>query len=332
MAITTAQILHLGKLQQWRVVTEELERARLMHPPNSVLESAAISAYGSSSQWQRALSTLHYMQRGSLEPNVISYSAAMSACEKGCRWEIAMILLSKMPENQVEPNQFSFGTALSSLAKGEAWEEALALLRELPSRGIEVGLIRHLALELLLAAEVETLQPSLISFSAAISACERGCIVFGRLNLGHLSSLEAVHSAVGKADVICYSAAISACEKGSQWSKALDILHGMPSRHCTPNVISYNAAISACENAEHWEEAINLLESLRRTFNSLVSASPDWHTALGLFSQMLQEDINPTVVSYNALLGSLVFRGSWQQSLQLLEEMMDAEPGRLRMI
>ncbi len=38
-------------------------------------------------------------------------------------------------------------------------------------------------------------------------------------------------------------------------------------------------------------------------------------------------------VSYNALLGSLVLaRGSWQQSLQLLEEMTHAEPGPKKLL
>eukprot|EP00438_Fugacium_kawagutii_P003531 Skav235934 [mRNA] locus=scaffold6173:26366:28705:+ [translate_table: standard] len=109
--MAVAKILQLGKLQHWHAVTEELEHARLTRPPNSVLESKAISAYGSCSQWQLALSTLQRMRRDDLQPNVISFSAAMSACEKGCRWDLAMILLSQMPEAQVEPNVISFGTS-----------------------------------------------------------------------------------------------------------------------------------------------------------------------------------------------------------------------------
>ena len=48
-------------------------------------------------------------------------------------------------------------------------------------------------------------------------------------------------------DVISYNAAISACEKGGQWQQALSLLSEMQDAGVTRNVISYNAAISACE-------------------------------------------------------------------------------------
>ena len=57
-------------------------------------------------------------------------------------------------------------------------------------------------------------------------------------------------------DEISYSAAISACEKGKQWEEALRLLQQMTCRALTPNEISYNAAISACEKGKQWEEAL----------------------------------------------------------------------------
>ena len=48
-------------------------------------------------------------------------------------------------------------------------------------------------------------------------------------------------------DVISYSAAISACEKGQQPQQALQLLLDMRLKGLLPNVISYSATISACE-------------------------------------------------------------------------------------
>merc|ERR1712174_165257 len=48
-------------------------------------------------------------------------------------------------------------------------------------------------------------------------------------------------------DVISYSAAISACEKGGETAKALEIFDEMKQNNVWPDVISYSAAISACE-------------------------------------------------------------------------------------
>ena len=48
-------------------------------------------------------------------------------------------------------------------------------------------------------------------------------------------------------DVISYSALISACEKGSQWPLALDLFHSMKFAVVDPNNYSFSAAIISCQ-------------------------------------------------------------------------------------
>ena len=57
-------------------------------------------------------------------------------------------------------------------------------------------------------------------------------------------------------NVISYNSAISACEKGQQWEQALRLLLEMRSSRLEPNVISYNSAISACSKGQQWEQAL----------------------------------------------------------------------------
>jgi pentatricopeptide repeat protein len=83
--------------------------------------------------------------------------------------------------------------------------------------------------------------PNVISFNAAISACEKG----GQWQRA-LSLLEEMRAAGVTPNVISFSAAISACEKGGQWQRALSLLEEMRAAGVTPNVISFNAAILAC--------------------------------------------------------------------------------------
>ena len=59
-------------------------------------------------------------------------------------------------------------------------------------------------------------------------------------------------------NTITYSAAISACEKGNQWKEALALLSKMKQEDIKADTITYNAAISACEKGNQWEEAKNL--------------------------------------------------------------------------
>ena len=50
-----------------------------------------------------------------------------------------------------------------------------------------------------------------------------------------------------KPNVITYNAAISACEKGGRADEALKLLAEMKTAGLEPDVITYNAVISACE-------------------------------------------------------------------------------------
>ena len=48
-------------------------------------------------------------------------------------------------------------------------------------------------------------------------------------------------------DVMSYSAAMSACEKGYRWEQALSLFPEVRCYWLELDVISYNAAMSACE-------------------------------------------------------------------------------------
>jgi len=51
-------------------------------------------------------------------------------------------------------------------------------------------------------------------------------------------------------NVITYSASISACEKGKQPQFAVEMLHAMQRQDVVPDIITYNALISACEKGK----------------------------------------------------------------------------------
>jgi len=75
-----------------------------------------------------------------------------------------------------------------------------------------------------------------------------------------VSLLDGMRAAGVTPNVISYNAAISACEKGRQWEKAVSLLDGMRAAGVTPNVISYSAAIQACAVAEQPATALRLFQ------------------------------------------------------------------------
>ena len=59
-------------------------------------------------------------------------------------------------------------------------------------------------------------------------------------------------------DVITWNAAISACEKGAQWERALEMFEEMQRRGLQPDVITWNAVISSCQQSGSLDQAIDL--------------------------------------------------------------------------
>ncbi|CAE8596114.1 unnamed protein product [Polarella glacialis] len=133
-------------------------------------------------------------------------------------------------------------------------------------------------------------------------------------------------------NVVSYSSAISACEKGGQWQLAMELLAEMPEKRISPNEVSYNAAISACEKGREWQLALGLLAQMsevkvapnRISFHAAISAcgkASYWQMAVGLLCRMPQLMVLPNEISYNAAITACGKGSQWHIALELLNEM-----------
>ena len=95
--------------------------------------------------------------------------------------------------------------------------------------------------------------PNQVSFSAAISACEKNVKWRMALLLFSCMPIARVLS-----DVISFSAAISAFEKGCQWQMALFLFWQMSEARVVPDLVSFNASISACESSGGQKSSYNI--------------------------------------------------------------------------
>ena len=66
-----------------------------------------------------------------------------------------------------------------------------------------------------------------------------------------------------RADIISFDAAISACEKAGEWENALVLLDESNQKALQPNVITCSALISACGNAGEWPLALHFFHEAR---------------------------------------------------------------------
>ena len=167
------------------------------------------------------------------------------------------------------------------------------------------------------------IKPDVISYSAAISACEKGSQWEKALGLLQDMTCRGI-----KPDVISYSAAISACEKGSQWEKALGLLQDMTCRGIKPDVISYSAAISTCEKGSQWEKALGLLQEMTShgikpdviSYNAAISAcekGSQSEKALDLLQEMTKNGIEPDLISYSAAIEACFVAQKYSEALSL---------------
>mgnify|MGYP003319944206 CR=1 FL=1 len=77
--------------------------------------------------------------------------------------------------------------------------------------------------------------PTFVTYSALITACEKGQDLAKALQ--HFK--DSLHLGI-KPDIITYNALISACGKGKQTERALEILEEMKQQGLEPDIIIYN--------------------------------------------------------------------------------------------
>ena len=149
-------------------------------------------------------------------------------------------VLDDMRENGIPPNVVQVNMAVTRLGRmRDGSRPAVELLRS--------------------ASERYRVVPNVYTYSAAISACEKG----GQWKRALELFAEMERAGVAR-DVVIYNAAISACEKGGQWERALELFAEMERAGVARNVITYSAAISACEKGGQWEQALDLFAEMER--------------------------------------------------------------------
>ena len=193
---------------------------------------------------------------------------------------------------------------------------------------------QELSLHLLGQMEDLRLMPDTISYSAALSACEK-CREWERT----LQLLAQMRQRGVPLDAVSCSAAISACRNGQEWGRALDVLQEMRLQGIKLDAIAFNAAISACDSGFQWERALLLLAEMtsRRisptvvTCNAAISAcerGQRLQEALEVMDDMQRAGLQADVVTFGAAISACSGGQAWSRVLALLEEMgrLSVEP------
>ncbi|CAK9082661.1 unnamed protein product [Durusdinium trenchii] len=185
------------------------------------------------------------------------------------------------------------------------------------------------ALTVLELTRVNRLSPDAITYSATMSV------------LGQVHWLEVVHllkemqTVSLEADVISFNASISACGRNSQWRRAMHLVHAARHGGGDSTVVTCNAAMSACEVSGFWQNALQLFQDLQEddqpdiiSYCALISSCEKGHQwqAACHFLQQLEA---PSEVAFSAAISATEKALEWPMALHLLNQMRHSRQGSL---
>jgi len=136
-------------------------------------------------------------------------------------------------------------------------------------------------------------------------------------------------------DMISFNAAISACEKAGQWERVLSMLSELKKSGTTPSALSFNVAVSACQKDGQWERGLAFLSELREAsmtpdvmgFNAAILASDrggQWELTLLFLSELQEAGMAPTMASLKVALSASDVGSQWKRALSVLRELQGA--------
>eukprot|EP00913_Durusdinium_trenchii_P027254 g25569.t1 len=244
-----ATISALEKAAQWQKALQVFNAMEAS--PGLITYHALMSACEKASQWQVAL---ELFARASCATRWVltarSFNSVLSACEKARQWLVALQFFHQMPQAQVSPDAISLSAVVSACARreGGTWRRALQLFEEALAGARWCGEVDAIAWSV---RRFHTADPPLHTLQMP-GHWRQALEFFHRMAQRQI-----------RQDVISFSAAISSCEKASQWPFALLLFQQMHLAEIVPNNYSYSAAIISCQKGEQWQYALELFGSLK---------------------------------------------------------------------
>eukprot|EP00439_Symbiodinium_sp_Y106_P076919 s1560_g15.t9 len=289
--------------------------------PDVVAVGAAITACSKALEWRAAAQLMFHLDTEQLQPNGFVYSAAIRACGLPEAWSHSLELLRDMLQRRLEPDAICYSAVASACVKCSSWAPALSLLcAAIAHQGLGLVLANAMlgALEmpglwessscLLEEMQASFVLPDVISYSVAISACERAAEWCTALELLRSMEQQSVSS-----NIIACTSVISACASGGAWQQALWLFAALPGRSLSANLVTYGATISACARAVHWQRAMTLTEQffegppMQQASSTMLNAviyacarGAEWRPALAWLRQMAEQELQPDVISFNS--------------------------------
>ncbi|CAJ1358620.1 unnamed protein product, partial [Effrenium voratum] len=277
----------------------------------SIADVRALKEFRRSGQWQQAL--------GREPRDRVSQTLLINTCVQSGHWRSAAAALSKFMAWRMEADVVMYNSL-----RPLTWQQALEAFAVLQLQSLQPTLVTYeTALTacrtqwpccLCLLAERSSREISAKSFTKVLAACADAFAWQQALQL-----LARLPGSALRADGRLRSTALFACQKAGAWAAAGAVVEEMRQAQAPCDAIAANAALDAFHLSAQWVRASLVLRGLSTpdvlSFGSVIHACVTaWETAISLLSEMRRARAGPELVTYNlALKGQL----RWQLAAQL---------------
>ena len=227
------------KGSQWTRAQRQLTCMLKCGPqPEIVTLGGSIAALGAAQLWEHSLLRFGSMGEFRLKANSVTFGAVLNACDRGQSWKAALALVLAARRDTAELGAVELNSAITACSSSHVTDHALACAREM--------LVRRVMPDRVTCNALLALYGRAGMWNEAICLLQQTTLVPG-LTLPPLAP-----------DVLSYSAALAACAKGCRPYEAEGLLTTAKSSRIALDLQAISNAVSSFRQASLWQQALGL--------------------------------------------------------------------------
>jgi pentatricopeptide repeat protein len=293
---------YISALQMFSEIEEGKESRELL---DVIVYNTMISACGRAKDWRQVEKLWRRLAENSLSGTLMTYDLLVSTFVQCGQSELAIAAYEEMLRSGLDPSEDIMKAIVASCTKEGRWEFALATFRKMLGAGMK---------------------PNIIAFNSIINSLGKAGedeLAFRMYHLLTSSGLEP--------DQYTWSALLSALHRSGRCWDALDLFHGIKSKH--PSVLNshlYNIALMSCERLGQWEHALQLLWMMKKhglqvsavSYNHVIRSCEvacEPKVALKVYQRMTRERCSPDTFTHLSVIRACIWGSLWDEVEDIME-------------
>ena len=205
--------------------------------PQIVTLGGSIAALGAAQLWEHSLLRFGSMGEFRLKANSVAFGAVLNACDRGQSWKAALALVLAASRDRAELGAVEFNSAITACSSSHVTDHALACAREMLLRRV---------------------MPDQVTCNALLALYGRAGMWNEAICLLRKTPVPGLTSPPLAPDVLSYSAALAACAKGCRPYEAEGLLTTAKSSRIALDLQAISNAVSSFRQASLWQQALGL--------------------------------------------------------------------------